>query len=498
MRQKSDSCFSAHSNRQDCLWKKGYPQIQFGSQLVILNGLKIRDSQKKNIQFKFAYVQDKYLIVDQRYINLENIQMKKFIISQSQFESLAFLQFKNNFDLFEIFGSVPQVSEIQNYCKLHTIQDNFENNYEIMKLIGKGSFAKVFKVKQIENQQIYAVKIFNKMKMKENEDENQQSLWKEIQIMRLMNHKHIIKLREIYEDEIKVYVIVDLLKGGELISKIEKQMKIYDESLVRKLIYNILDALIYIKERKVIHRDIKPENLILKDENDISNIVIADFGLADFYQEKGQYLFKKCGSLGFVAPEILQDKLYDYKVDVYSLGIVMFLLLTGEAAIQGCSTQEVLKNNTYGLIDYKKLESCDISQEAKDLCKKMLILNQNQRISAEVAIQHPWFKIDNYNISNNTLQIHRVQQDLKGQKEFLFCLTPLWVNKSLRSISDSSDQYGALTINVRDRTIEEILNSKNFKSDSAIYDLEDDIIEEETIANRIENHKLLVKQRSLP
>lgn len=115
-------------------------------------------------------------------------------------------------------------------------------------------------------------------------------------------------------------------------------MKIYDESLVRKLIYNLLDALIYIKERKVIHRDIKPENLILKDENDITNIVIADFGLADFYQENGEYLFNKCGSLGYVAPEILQDKFYDYKVDIYSLGIVMFLLLTGEAAIKGLST----------------------------------------------------------------------------------------------------------------------------------------------------------------
>ncbi|CAD8074652.1 unnamed protein product [Paramecium sonneborni] len=498
MRQKSDSCFSTHSNRQGSLWKKGYPSVQFGSQLVVLNGLKIRDGQKKIIQFKFSYVQDKYLVVDQKYISLENIQMKKIILPQSQQESLAFLQFDNNFDNFEIFGSVPLIYEIYNYCKLYTIQENFENNYKIMKLMGKGSFAKVYQVKQMENQEIYAVKMFNKMKMKENDDENQKSLWKEIEILRLMNHKHITKIHEVYEDEKKVYVLVDLLKGGELVSQIEKQVKIYDESLVRKLIYNLLDALIYIKERKVIHRDIKPENLILKDENDITNIVIADFGLADFYQENGEYLFNKCGSLGYVAPEILQDKLYDYKVDIYSLGIVMFLLLTGEAAIKGLSTQEVLKNNTCGKIDYLKLESCDVSQEAKDLCQKMLILNQKQRISAEVAIKHPWFKIDNYDISLNTLQIHKMPQQLKGQKEILFCHTPLWVNKSLRSIEDSPDQLNILTINVKDRTIEEILNSDNFRLDSIVYDLEDDFIDEESIAYRVENHKLLVKQRSLP
>lgn len=101
--------------------------------------------------------------------------------------------------------------------------------------------------------------------------------------MRLMNHKQIIKLYEVYEDKNKIYIVIDLLNGGELISHIEKQIKVYDESLVRKLIYNLLDALVYIHERKIIHRDIKPENLILKDENDISNIVLADFGLADFY-----------------------------------------------------------------------------------------------------------------------------------------------------------------------------------------------------------------------
>ncbi|CAD8153295.1 unnamed protein product [Paramecium pentaurelia] len=499
MRQKSDSCFSSHTNRLDTLWKKGYPQIQYGSQLVTLNGVKIKDGQKNILQFKFAYLQNKYLVVDQKFVNLENIQMKKVILQQNQQQSMAFLKFNNNFDSFEIIGSVHLVNEIYNYCKLYTIQDNFENYYQIMQLMGRGSFAKVFKIKQIENQKIYAVKIFNKMKMKENEEENQKSLWKEVHIMRQMNHKHIIKLREVYEDNYKVYVVIDLLNGGDLISHIEKQIKVYDESLVRKLVYNLLDALVYIHERKIIHRDIKPENLILKEENDISNIVLADFGLADYYQKDAQYLFKRCGSLGYVAPEILQDKHYDFKVDIYSLGIVMFLLLTGEQAFKGSSTQEVLQNNTYGKIDDYKLESCHVSQDAKNLCRQMLNINSNQRLTAEAAIKHPWFKVDNNNISLHAISINRIPQNLKGQKEFLFSNTPLWVNKSLRSIGDSSENLAAITINVRDKTIQEILDNHNFKLDSTVYDLEDDYVDEqESISIRIENHKLLVKQRSLP
>jgi len=133
------------------------------------------------------------------------------------------------------------------------------------------------------------------------------SLWKEIEIMRLMKNKHIIKLFEVFEDDKKVYLLLDLLEGGDLLSHIFKNNNIYDENLVLKSIHNVLNGLSYIHSQKVIHRDIKPENLILKYKNNIEDIILADFGLADFYSPKGEYLFSRCGSIGYIAPEILNS-----------------------------------------------------------------------------------------------------------------------------------------------------------------------------------------------
>lgn len=90
--------------------------------------------------------------------------------------------------------------------------------------------------------------------------------------------------------------------------------------------YSIISAVEYIHSKNILHRDIKPENLILRRKGDVREVVIADFGLADYYDPKGDYMFKRCGTPGYVAPELLQDKIYDYKIDIFSLGVLMFIL----------------------------------------------------------------------------------------------------------------------------------------------------------------------------
>lgn len=141
--------------------------------------------------------------------------------------------------------------------------------------------------------------------------------------MRRMNHRNIIKMYEVYEGEFHIYIVLELLKGGELFDRIIKKGN-YSEKDAIILITRLLQALEYIHSKGIMHRDIKPENLILKDENSFE-IKLADFGLSEF-QGKKQNLFTRCGTPGYVAPEVLEDKIYDTKCDIFSAGVILYIL----------------------------------------------------------------------------------------------------------------------------------------------------------------------------
>ncbi len=145
----------------------------------------------------------------------------------------------------------------------------------------------------------------------------------EINIMRNMNHPNIIKLYEVYEGEFHIYLVLELLKGGELFDRIIKKGH-YSEKDASIVIRKLLWALEYLHQKGIMHRDIKPENLILKDDNEYE-IKLADFGLAE-YEDKKELLFKRCGTPGYVAPEVLEDKKYDTKVDIFSAGVILYIL----------------------------------------------------------------------------------------------------------------------------------------------------------------------------
>ena len=143
--------------------------------------------------------------------------------------------------------------------------------------------------------------------------------------MRKLSHENIIKLFEVYESDNHVYLVLELLNGGELFERIVKKGQ-YTEKDACTLMKKLLGALSYMHVRGIMHRDIKPENLILKDADNDWNVKIADFGLATTVNPNGEYLFKRCGTPGYVAPEVLADAKYDQKVDVFSAGVILYIL----------------------------------------------------------------------------------------------------------------------------------------------------------------------------
>lgn len=269
---------------------------------------------------------------------------------------------------------------------------DFAHNYCCTKVIGKGSFAKVYLAQRLDDHSEYAIKSFDKRGLEANE-KNKQALLLEITIMRYLNHSNIMKVFEVFETDNHINLILEILRGGELFERIVSK-GCYSEREACFLMKKLLSALEHIHSKGIMHRDIKPENLILASKEDDYNIKLADFGLATYVNLPTQ-LFTRCGTPGYVAPEVLDDLPYNEKVDIFSAGIILYILLTGCSPFFGESYNEILMKNkkckiSFDFTDFKQKPS----PLAADLLKKMLEKDHHNRISAFDALKHEWIVSD--------------------------------------------------------------------------------------------------------
>lgn len=290
----------------------------------------------------------------------------------------------------ELFARSRDVQEkwiesLSKFCVLNCYASCFVN----IKVIGKGSFARVFLAQRRNNGMNLAVKTFDKSLLTSSTEKARASLINEINVMRRLEHNNIIQLYEVHESDKHIYLVLELLQGGELLDRIMRKGQ-YQERDASLLMKNLLSALDYMHSKGIMHRDIKPENLILKDSQNDSEIKIADFGLAAFINSNDQ-LFKRCGTPGYVAPEILEDERYDEKVDIFSAGVILYILLTGGSPFHAQDYNQILLKNKNCEINYHfEQYGLEISDLATDLMKKMLSKDPKTRISASDALNHPW------------------------------------------------------------------------------------------------------------
>lgn len=152
-----------------------------------------------------------------------------------------------------------------------------------------------------------------------------------------------------------------------------------------------LSALEYLAQNKIVHRDLKPENLILAKRGDDNFLKIADFGLACILSEEEKKLYLRCGSPGYVSPELLNDKGYDCQADVFSAGVIMYVMLTGRPLFRGDNINEILERNRNCSLQFTSVSWDCLSPEAKDLVQKLLIADPDKRMTPTEALAHPWF-----------------------------------------------------------------------------------------------------------
>lgn len=269
--------------------------------------------------------------------------------------------------------------------------------YELHEKLGSGTFATVRRVVQKSNTNIQkALKITSLRNLK---DEEVEALKNEVTILGACAHPHVVQLYESFITNDKIYMVQDLLSGGELFDRIIEQT-FFSEKEAAKVIAQIASALKYLHAQDIVHRDLKPENLLLTDKSDKYDVKIIDFGLA---KKSKELMSMPCGTPGYVAPEILKRRKYHKEVDIWSLGVITYILLCGFPPFHddGNNLKNLYKQIRAGKYSFPKKYWANISKEAILLIKKMLQVKPRNRIVAAKIIEDKWITKTAPNVVKN-------------------------------------------------------------------------------------------------
>jgi calcium/calmodulin-dependent protein kinase I len=267
-----------------------------------------------------------------------------------------------------------------------------------------GSFATVCRGTHRQSGKKVAIKCVLRKDLPPTDDA---AIFDEVAILASLSHPHIVPLIDFFEEKDCYFLVMELMSGGDLFDRIGKK-KTYSEADARDLCLKMLKAMSYCHAHKIAHCDMKPKNLLLMSEDNDSFIKLADFGFAArCYEPKS--LTKQCGTPFFVSPEILMRQPYDHMSDMWSVGCIVFLLLSGNLPFMGRSQKELFRKIVSGKYEFDDDDWCDISEDAKDLVKKLLVLDPDVRLNANESLKHKWL-----NLSDD-----RLQKPLKGTSQRL-------------------------------------------------------------------------------
>lgn len=406
MSQKYSSFFdSVDANEQPSLWTEERAILNKVLNPVIFAGNLYKYS-KKSLKYKERY----FVLSNGRLYCLRNAKADKYI----GYISIKFATFAVDRELLDgevvyivrfvrdnkcaklMLKDKQKVEELKDALKPYVIQTNFNHVYEAKKVIGKGAFASVYLCVHKRTGEQVAVKRLSKKKSMKTKDGRQLTM-NEIEISASLDNPHLMKMFEVFESSTSIYIVYELMEGGDLISYLKTKEFISHEDIYT-IVRSLLKGLLFLQMNGIIHRDIKPHNVMLsrRGESGLNHLKIVDFGLSTQAQVDS-YIVSRCGTPGYMAPEVIKYEAgvspkLSFKCDVFSVGVILYYIITGQRPFIADKIVNVIRLNRECKIDFTD-SRFDELPHLRDLIQLMLDPNPVTRICARDALNHPFFDV---------------------------------------------------------------------------------------------------------
>ena len=277
------------------------------------------------------------------------------------------------------------LSTVRNFFTSASGADECEKYYKFGKTLGQGSFATVKLATSKKDGSKWAVKIIKSGSLG---PDDEAALRSEVDVLQKVSHKNIVILREVFKCPSHFYMVMEVCSGGELFDRITEKDH-YTEEEARICLKQIAEGLEYIHAINVVHRDLKPENLLYSGPEEDATIKLADFGLAKLLDSQTM-LHTACGTPGYVAPEVLMEKGYGTQVDMWSYGVIAYILLCGFPPFYDDNNSALYRAIKSGKYDYPSPFWDDVSSNAKSFVDALLVLDPAKRLTATQTLNHPF------------------------------------------------------------------------------------------------------------
>lgn len=291
----------------------------------------------------------------------------------------------------------------------HCSDKECETEYKFGRVLGQGAFALVKLAESRDDKSKWAIKIIKKDSLATADAD---SLKNEMNIVLAVSHTNIVETREVIETPHYVFVVMECMSGGELFDRIVEKDH-YSEIEAKEAFWQMVSAIKHCHDNGVVHRDLKPENLLYSDASENAALKLADFGLGQILKPN-EMMHHACGTPGYIAPEMLTGEKYGSTCDMWSLGVILYILICGFPPFYNEDEQELFKSIRRGEYEFLDEYWGDASDSVKDLISKLLVVNPQKRMTAAQVFEHDWLSEDfAHKTSHKFVKLNSCLQQMK-------------------------------------------------------------------------------------